>query len=1297
MKIKSNTLLSVFFSPFLIGVTLAQAQTSEVSQSPLYLGGGNVPGNLALTISAEFPTVISMASPGNVLTNTFSGTPVYTNTFAYIGYFDPNKCYDYSYSETETNSYFYPAGKATNRTCSRKWSGNFLNWATMQTIDPFRSVLTGGYRVKDTPTETWLEKAWASDQGSDTNFPNLRIPSSGNNSTLVKGATPFSENFVGMRIRTLGNKMQFKLNGKVDTTSTAYIPSEELEDKTYDVIIRVKVCDPSSSAGGVEPNCKQYSQGWKPEGLMQQYADGIRFSIFSYLNDGDLKRDGGVLRAAQKFIGPKKLEPGQGVIDNPNKEWDLDTGVCLKNPNSDEADTTTTSFGTSISDSGVLNYLNKFGQLNTPSTFKTYDPVSELYYAAVRYFKNLGNVPEYTNVGSANAATKKTWADGFPVITDWKDPIQYACQKNVILGIGDVNTHADKNLPGPTGTKNEPTKPAAVSADTTVDAVAATNKVGDLEGISSLGTTENYGGCCNNNSALIAGLAYDSHVNDIRPDVKPDGKKDWAGKQTISTYWLDVVEYANYKNNNQYYLATKYGGFKVSKTQTYNYGDPLTESWWHTNTQTYGSNKKPDNYYVASRADQMTTGLTTAFENIAADVRSSASSVAANSTRLETNTAIFQAAFDSGNWSGELLAYRISASGLAADPTWNAATKLDAIADTSVLTTRKIFTVKPPASKASVTNSKINFVWSDIDSTQQLKLQKEKILGTTTVDATTGEKRLKYLSGERANEQTTSDQTKLFRLRGSRLGDLVNSDPQYIYKDDFGYAQWNSSYSTFRAASTYQSRPPVVVVGANDGMLHGFRADIDSNGGTELFAYVPNGVYDNLFKLTLSTYEHNYYVDGTARIADAYSTSWPTTGETNWRTIVVGTTGAGGKSVFALDITNPTSMTKDNVLWEFSPPEMGYTIFQPAIVPLPDGQFGVIVTSGYESSGTDGIIWILNPADGSIIHTITVNNSGNLGSPFASDLDGDRVADRIYVGDTKGQLWRFDLPDKNHSNWQAPSTLQDKGKPIPLFIDTVKADTISHMTTPTPDPYPYERSITAAPVAEFNVRGELMVFFGTGSFYKINDSQVPADSPIDTFYGIIDRGNQIVGRSTLVEQEILTQVSIDGKDARAVTNNVVDCASKDGWYLDLVWKQTYGGSGPVGERVISRAKIRDDRVIFPTLIPSTDPCAYGGSGFVMELGMSCGNRLDNTVFDVKSDNKFDDQDKVEINGVLVPISGIDFGIGIPRTPVVVLLPPNTDPKVPGEFKAVSGSSGDIKTIGEANPSGLGRQSWEQLR
>lgn len=348
MSTKSNCVLcSVLFTLSSFGVTSAQAQTSEISQSPLYLGGGNVPGNLALALSVEYPTVVSIANPGDG--NSLSATPKYLPATTYIGYFDSKKCYSYSYNSDEKLRHFYPSGAATNHVCSGKWSGNFLNWATMQTIDPFRLVLTGGYRIKDTPTEkdtsteTWLEKAWASGQGGTANFPNLRLPSSGDDKSMVQGATPFSNiNFVGMGIQGFGNKMRFALNGDVTispcnkdekpplpakctnyiTPVTAYDPSVAVSTTSpYEVSIRVKVCDSSASAGGVEANCKQYSEGWKPEGLMQQYADGIRFSVFGYLNDSNILRDGGVLRAAQKYIGPKKLEPGSGVIDNPNCEW----------------------------------------------------------------------------------------------------------------------------------------------------------------------------------------------------------------------------------------------------------------------------------------------------------------------------------------------------------------------------------------------------------------------------------------------------------------------------------------------------------------------------------------------------------------------------------------------------------------------------------------------------------------------------------------------------------------------------------------------------------------------------------------------------------------------------------------------------------------------------------------------------------------------------------------------------------------------------------------------------------------
>jgi type IV pilus assembly protein PilY1 len=435
------------------GLTPALA-TTPLADQPVFSTKA-VPGNLALALSVEYPTAVSVAH----IDTTYDVSNVY------LGYFDPTKCYLYSYNATEKLRHFYPAGLGTNRTCiggdDAKWSGNYLNWATMQTVDPFRWALTGGYRAVDTATETMLEKAWASGQGGTGNFPDR----TSSNATTISNSTPFAWAAFNMRVQGLGNKLRFSATGNINNTPTVYDPGVAVNPATvYEVSVRVKVCDTSAAAGPLEPNCTAYPAGnYKPTGLLQQYSGSFRYSAFGYLNDDNVQRDGGVLRARQKFVGPTMPAPNSVPVSNPAAEWDSNTGVQAVNPDAADASATATLFGVAVSSSGVINYLNKFGQI-TPGSYKTYDPVGELYYAAIRYFKNLGNVPEWTAVGSASTATKTTWVDGFPVITSWDDPIQYSCQRNFVLGIGDVNTHADKNLPGSsTPTGNEPTKPSAVT------------------------------------------------------------------------------------------------------------------------------------------------------------------------------------------------------------------------------------------------------------------------------------------------------------------------------------------------------------------------------------------------------------------------------------------------------------------------------------------------------------------------------------------------------------------------------------------------------------------------------------------------------------------------------------------------------------------------------------------------------------------------------------------------------------------------------------------------------------------
>ena len=83
---------------FLLTLCIAAAATpaqATVAQAPLLLGGGNVPGNLALVPSVEFPTVISVAN----ISNTYSHSATYT------GYFDSEKCYTYNRQQI-THIYF---------------------------------------------------------------------------------------------------------------------------------------------------------------------------------------------------------------------------------------------------------------------------------------------------------------------------------------------------------------------------------------------------------------------------------------------------------------------------------------------------------------------------------------------------------------------------------------------------------------------------------------------------------------------------------------------------------------------------------------------------------------------------------------------------------------------------------------------------------------------------------------------------------------------------------------------------------------------------------------------------------------------------------------------------------------------------------------------------------------------------------------------------------------------------------------------------------------------------------------
>ena len=1155
------------FSVAFAWMTAAQHAAAAVSQTPLLLGGGNVPGNLVLVPSVEYPTVISEANIGD-----------YIHAKDYLGNFDYKKCYTYIETTIDTHprfgkieakdggGYFSPTKKS--RDCTGEWSGNYLNWATTQTIDPFRIALTGGYRVVDTNNQTIIEKATRAGRTESFDDKSAGVVKNSTSNTI----SPFENSKLTSSVKS-GNT-DYKKNKTVLIKREYKDTNDNTITNSKHYSVRVEVC----KADLLEDNCVKYGSTYKPEGLIQQYEKNIRYSVFSYLNVNGTAQNGGVLRAAQKYVGDKMRIPGNSSeVDNAYAEWDVATGILKTNPHND-----------STGNSGVINYINKFGELT--NQHKSNDPVSELYYAATRYLRGMNNLADYTKNSSTN-----TQKDNFPVITDWVDPIQYACQKNVILGIGDVNTHEDRNLPP--------------GDDTSLKVNSYTQKIFDLENVGKSASASSFSG--RGNSAYIAGLAYYANTTDLRPDI--------AGKQTASTHWVDVREnrVLQPKNNNQYWLAAQYGGFKVPK----DFGDPLEratslpDSLWYTNSETLETkDKRPDNFYVASDAQKMVDSLKQAFAQIVSDVRSTTTSISANSFALATDTTIYVPFVDSTRWSGDLVARRINPDKtIDTTPLWSAAQKLDITSPS----TRNILTITPgtETSTGTLSSSGQDFNWASLSSTQKEALR--KTLGSTAlVDEAVGENRLDYLRGTRDLERSITKPDAAFRQRDSRLGDIVNSEPQFIHRQSFSYGSlpvslFNTAaakYITFRQQTSYTNRPPMLLVGANDGMLHGFDASSGTNGGKEIFAYVPNGVMDNLYELTLPNYGHRYYVDGAPRISDIWDGS-------KWRTITVGATGAGGKSVFALDITSPTSMTKSNVLWEFTHPQMGYTLGRPSIAALPNGEFGVVITSGYERGNEpNSHVWILNATTGALIKHIEIEDTGDLGSSLTVDINADRVADRIYVGDTKGNLWRINLDDESPNAWEVQGS--------PVFI--AKTGSVY-------------QAITAPLNAALDPQGDVIVTFGTGSFYRTTDNEVSQTPTVETFYAVIDRdaNTTTLNRSDLRAQTIDSEISDTNYTARTVSNN--DLGDKSGWYLDL----KVNGAQAKGERVTTQALLRGDGAVrFTTLTPSADPCTGGATYVSMALSFATGKRLPYNYFDYNKDGIVDDNDFMTVGDQKYPASGI---------------------------------------------------------
>jgi type IV pilus assembly protein PilY1 len=629
----------------------------------------------------------------------------------------------------------------------------------------------------------------------------------------------------------------------------------------------------------------------------------------------------------------------------------------------------------------------------------------------------------------------------------------------------------------------------------------------------------------------------------------------------------------------------------------------------------------------------------------------------------------------------------------------------------------------------------IPFRYSDLDVSQKIQMG----------GATNGQTQVDYLRGDRSKEVFNGGS---LRSRDGVLGDIVNSGPTWVGYPSSSFtaagndllnndalSEFGSSYTTF--AASLSSRMNVVYAGANDGMMHGFRAglysnsttfDAANNDGNEVLSYVPAAVIKtihsgtNTLDFSSPSYAHNSYVDGTPGTGDLYYSG-------AWHTWLVGGLGAGGNAagvindtyptehsnvtskgvLYALDITNPAQFTESNaaniVMGEWSSLDitcvndanckshLGSVYGTPIIRRLHDGNWAVIFGNGRDSaSGTAGVfIMTVDKTTGNkTFRFIDTNKTFVLGSSkngidfvSSADLDSDQVTDYLYAGDYKGNVWRFDLTDKSPSNWISPSAAIFK----------------------TPSSQPITTKIAVTATQQKNGTSRLILSFGTGrSNPQALTSGITYASGGQSFYGIWDwnlsawnaksatkyialTSPQPFTSTDLQVQTITDYIGNSGQISgfRTVSQNSV-CWKGVGSCTQFGWKVNFNSTN--GEQIIYNPLLSNGSLLFNTIIPAvtqTLSCSIqNAEGFTMAIDPETGGAPVVSFFNSISTSA----------GFTTMTRGIISGLGIGGTGAPTIVSANGSPYL------VQQTTSGIGNVTKVNPSPsilTKRLSWVKLR
>jgi len=821
------------------------------------------------------------------------------------------------------------------------------------------------------------------------------------------------------------------------------------------------------------------------------------------------------------------------------------------------------------------------------------------------------------------------------------------------------------------------------------------------------------GGVASSNT--IADFAADGYYTNLRPDL-PAGKVPVPGACSSAT--PDPRLDCNKNLHVNFYGVTLGSRGKVYDVDPAATADPYANppAWAALGTTKLQPENVDDIWHASltSRGEfinaQSPAAITEAMRRILVSVGAGTTpsgTLALTGSRVGTGSLTvvpgYTATNNSTDWYSTLVGERVSSdplTGVTYTKVWDASALLPATARSNIWFANAATGVTPTVVPFSASAVTLESLCSDslASCTQTGSRSIAGKLGITLDQA------VAYLMGDASLE--VSGSTGKLRSRTTRLGDIVNSTPIVTSAIvDFGYRAirtvsgptvtypYQASYASYLAAKKAADRP-MVYVGANDGMLHGF----DATTGQEAFAFIPSAVAGHLGNLLFpydpadkeaQVFRHTYYVDGPIQVSDAYVGG-------AWKSVLVGTTGAGGRGVFALDVSDPSSFSATSVLWELNDKVtaaasnngslkigdyVGSVLGKPVIVPVRSGSgvaWKAIFGNGYNSISRKAALFVVDLQTGATTiipaaeagRDAIANGLGNIVAldRWAGDGSGndtvrgrDGVADTVYAADQNGALWKFDLRDSSVGA-------------TPFFIAEDNAGA--------------RQPILGGIEAAAGPGGGTMLYFGTGSFSFNGDK---ADTQLQSFYAVNDRGGGSVARSDLVRQEIT-------ENASGLRQSTANIAGGAGWFIDLGVKS--GNSyTQAGERVVGYPRVENGIVFFTTYTPkTTGDCAGDGS-----------NRL----YGVASLSGAAAMDQVRVGAIdgTTPAAGangfaLNTGGSAPVKDVVVLSSPGIAPLSPTatpaeQANALASRCSMVVQVAGAPPMYMpracGRQSWRQVR